>query len=222
MNFTYSIDFHNKQTGTVTVVYTPETGVPTCYPVVQLVECGNLSTQTELHNLILSLAPIAQWERAVADAAKPDFELVADVAATPEDVDAAIAAMTPTPTLEGAKALKRYAIDQMREAAEQAGMGFVFPGEANDVVQLRDDRDRTNISSLTTVATILSSQGVSDPVLAFRAASDVTYDMTPAQMIELGLAVAAFVSETYLTAWGLKQQLDAAETIEAVEAISWP
>lgn len=124
--------------------------------------------------------------------------------------------------LNAIRAKKKAQIDQWRIAAEQAGMSYEFPGGELDIVQLRDERDRTNITALVTNALILQGQGVTDPVLVFRAQSNTSYQMTPAQIIAMGAAVGVFGSQMYQTGWGLKEQVDAATTAEQIEAITWP
>jgi hypothetical protein len=42
------------------------------------------------------------------------------------------------------------------------------------------------------------------------------------QMTALGVAMGAYVDGIYATARALRDQVDAAATIEAVEAIAWP
>lgn len=125
-------------------------------------------------------------------------------------------------TLEMQQKDKREIIDVWRQQREQAGLPYSFPGGFEDVVQMRDERDRTNINAQVTIAMLLQGQGVSDPVLPFRAASNTTYLLTPTQMIEMGMAVAAFSSELYQIGWALKAQVDEATSAEELEAIVWP
>ena len=126
------------------------------------------------------------------------------------------------PTLIEVKEAKRAQIVQWQTEAEHAGMPYTFPGGNLDTIQLRNDRDRANINGQVTTALVLKAQGVTDPILPFRAESNTTYLLTPDEMQGLGVAVGQFGSAMYQIAWGLKEQVELATTIEAVEAIVWP
>jgi hypothetical protein len=125
-------------------------------------------------------------------------------------------------TMEEAQKRKRREIEQWRKAAEAAGMPWAFPGNVQDVVQLRDERDIANVNGQTTSALILQTAGVTAATMPFRAESDETYLLTPGQMVDMGMAVATFLASNYQKAWTLKGQLDAATTTAEVEAIVWP
>lgn len=124
--------------------------------------------------------------------------------------------------IDAVRGQKKAQIDEWRVAAEQAGMVYAFPSGQSDVVQLRDDRDRANINGQVTTAMLLQSQGIDAPVLPFRAESNTTYMLTPAQMIALGVATGQFSSQQYQIGWTLKEQVDAATTVQQLEAITWP
>jgi len=123
--------------------------------------------------------------------------------------------------LEIARKEKLASIDTAFHAVLAGGVSFDFNGE-RDIVQTRYERDLINISGVSTKALSLNSQGVTDPVIHFRAASNTTYQMTPAQAIAMGEAVAAHSEHNYKTRWLLKDALDAAQTVHEVEAITWP
>lgn len=124
--------------------------------------------------------------------------------------------------IEDAVKRKRAAIEDWRKAAEAAGMPWTFPGDIEDVVQLRDERDIANVNGRVTAALILQAGAVTGPVLEFRAESNTTHQMTAEQMIGMGMGVSAFLASNYQKAWALKAQLDAATTTAEVEAIAWP
>src|SRR5438128_1984505 len=81
-------------------------------------------------------------------------------------------------------------IDAFRKEHETAGMSYVFPDSVTDIVQLRDDRDLLNISSLVTSANLLKVSGYTGKI-PFQALSDDTHEMSPDELIAMGLAVAA-------------------------------
>jgi len=128
---------------------------------------------------------------------------------------------TPPKTLEQVKEQRKAAIDTWRAQAERKGLTFQFPNR-QDVVQLRNERDLANVNGQALSAVLLKNQGVTGPVLGFRAESNTTHMLTPDQMIAMGLAVGSFVSRMYEIAWGLKEKVSKATTIETVEAVVWP
>ena len=218
MNFTYSIDYQNKQARTITVLYRHEN--PKTLPVVYVLSYPEGATDETLRNIALTAAPIWQWQDAI-DRDDPDFKL-GSYDATADEVAAAIALNVPEPpTFEQLKQQKLVEIDEWRVQAEQKGMPWQF-GDVSDVVQIRHDRDLNNINGRVSAALVLKQRGVTDPVLTFRAESNMTHSLTPDQMIEMGLAVGEFTANQYMKAWALKEQLNAAQTVEDLEAIQWP
>jgi hypothetical protein len=130
--------------------------------------------------------------------------------------------MKPAKTLELVKALKLQWVDQKRMSVERQGVSYTFPGQIVDVIQLRDQRDLGNVSGQATAALSLKLQGVTDPVFPFRAESNVTYNLTPDQMLEMAQTVNAHIASLYQIGWGLKQVIEAASSIEEIEGIQWP
>lgn len=128
----------------------------------------------------------------------------------------------PPPTLEEVKLRHRATIDAWRETAERAGVTYEFPGGHVDVIQTRHADDFRNIQGRVTDAMLKKSQGITDPVIFFRAESDTTYNLTPDEAIDMGTAVSSFVDAQYVIAWQLKDQVELATTIEDVNAITWP
>lgn len=127
----------------------------------------------------------------------------------------------PPPTLPDIKQEKRLEIEAARNQAERQGMPWIFPGSIGDVVQLRTERDITNVNGQVTNALVLQQQGITDAVLPFQGESNQTHMLTPAQMIALGQAVNAHIAALYQHQWQLKDQLNTAQTPEEIEAIQW-
>lgn len=217
MNFTFKIEYQNKQERSITVSYIPEN--TKALPVVYVLSYPEGATELDIKNIALAHAPIRKWEDAITreDA---DFPL-GEFEATTEEVNVAVAIYSPPPSLEEIKIQRRSEIDRWREAAEQAGMPWKF-GDVEDRVQVRHDRDLNNINGRVSAALVLKGRGVTEPVLPFRAESDTTHHLTPDHMIDMGLAVGDFTATQYMIAWGLKERLDQAQTEEDVEAITWP
>ena len=218
MNFKYSIQYQNKQARTITVLYEHES--PKTLAVCYVLSYPEGATDETLRNVALAAAPVEQWQEAI-DREEPDFEL-GTFDATFDQVAEVVASNEPAaPTFDELKERKRREIDEWRVMAEQRGMPWTF-GDIKDRVQVRNERDLTNINGQVSAALVLKGRGVTDPVLPFRAQSNITHNMTPDEMIEMGLAVGEFTANQYMKAWALKAELDLAETVEELEAIVWP
>lgn len=123
--------------------------------------------------------------------------------------------------LDTLRARKREQINGWKEDAEKRGLYYEFDGEG-DYIQLRHDRDRTNITALVTQATLLKMQGETGKVVAFMPESNTLRMMTPDEVIQMGLAVGQFGSQCYATAWALKAAVEDATTAEQINNIQWP
>lgn len=126
---------------------------------------------------------------------------------TTQEVDAA--------ALTKAKAAKRAELDAARRAATAAGVPFTFPGAIAGTVQTRP-ADRTNIAELA-----LAAQANPSGSFTFRDSQNRNHTLTGAEVTQLAQDVQAMVAENYSAAWMLKDQVEAATTVAAVEAISW-
>lgn len=131
--------------------------------------------------------------------------------------------------LPAAKAEKRKSVTQERMRRESLGVPYTFT-DGQGVIQTRDAIDYRNISGHTTGALLLQAQGVTEPVIPFRDAEDVTHMLTPAQMIALGAAVLNHGTALYMRMWQIKDSIDAVAPgvgdLAALEAIDitagWP
>lgn len=218
MDFRYLIEYQNKQQRTVTVVYIPSDN--RALAVARVISYNADDTSESLHKRIVAEAPIAEWEQACCNQ-DSEFAL-GEFHSNTTEVATAIASLNPPPTFEDLKWQKSVQIDEWRVQAERRGMPYTFPDGSQDVVQVRHERDLANINGLVATAMVLQDQGVSEPVLAFRAASNSTYNMTPGQVIELGVAVGEFTAQQYRIAWGLKEMVREAQDLEALSVIQWP
>lgn len=127
----------------------------------------------------------------------------------------------PQPTLEDMKVLKMAEIENWRIQAERSGMPWHF-GTIEDIVQVRHERDLANINGQVSAALVLKGRGVTQAVLPFRAQSNITHNLTPDEMIDMGMAVGEFTADQYMKAWALKEQVAAATTAEELDALVWP
>lgn len=124
-------------------------------------------------------------------------------------------------------AAKRAAIEARRDTEEQKGCTYSFPGGVEDVVQLRDERDKLNLNGQVTAALILKGQGVTDEVMPFQAESNATHMLSPDEMIAMGTAVNNYCLGLYQKQWQQKSLLDALDPATATAAdvaaiADWP
>lgn len=66
------------------------------------------------------------------------------------------------------------------------------------------DRDQTNMLGLKDAARDLRDAGVTDAVMVFRDANDVSHNLTPGQIIDMVSEGMAWFSATYQTSWAIK------------------
>lgn len=125
------------------------------------------------------------------------------------------------PDLPTYKRSAKDKIDIFRKDVEEKGMAFTFPN-GDDVVQLRNNRDLLNISSMVTSAQLLKASGYTGSI-PFQALSNDTHEMTADQIITMGLTVSSYIQSLYAKAWPIKAAIDAAADYDAVDALTvWP
>lgn len=134
----------------------------------------------------------------------------------PENINDAINGVT----LEKFRAEKLREIESAQFAALQGGVPFNFGGTP-DIVQTSSERDLINISGITMRGLLLRADGVTAPVIEFRALSNTSYMITGQQAIDLGATVAQHNEQIYSKAWQLKDAINAAQSISELEAIQW-
>lgn len=221
MNFTYEITYQNKQDMTLTVVYFPAS--TKALATVGIIQYEPFDTPERITHKILAQAPISEWQRAMSQ--EVEDVVLGTFTSTAADVTAAVAVMyppLPEPPFEELQYLKKEEVDEWRNGAEQRGAPYTFPANKKDIIQVRHERDQANIVGLSTSALILKSKGVTDPVFTFRAASNTSYDMTPDQMLDMGVAVSTFIAGLYEISWALKKQVEESTTEAELAAIEWP
>lgn len=113
-----------------------------------------------------------------------------------------------------------YLILSQREQAFSEGVPFDFDGTP-DRIQVRDG-DRANILGVLMAAErdIAAGRDITRP---FRSASNVTYQLTPAQMVSLGETALAGIDAIYQASWDKKDQVkslvDGFESGDDLEAV---
>ena len=148
--------------------------------------------------------------------------------------------MAPVYTVEGGKIVETFPyaikadlvealkkrINDIRQEREQSGVRWQF-GDTTDVIQTRDAVDWRNLNARMSAAMFLQAQGITDPVMTFRAQSDTSYMLTPAEMITMCLGVSAAFDTIYQYGWDLKERIDVlADDPDALLALDleegWP
>ncbi|MCL7930444.1 DUF4376 domain-containing protein [Halomonas llamarensis] len=124
------------------------------------------------------------------------------------------------PTLADLKKAKYVELEQARKDAFTAGLPYEINGQP-DIVQTRL-QDKINLLGLRIEAQELTSAGITDPIMPFRAESNTGYQLTPQQMIDLTNAALAHIQQIYQQSWQLKDAVDNAESADDVSAIEWP
>ena len=118
---------------------------------------------------------------------------------------------------------KRRELDRARDEAFALGTPFEFPGPNQDHIQIRPE-DKSNLLAIAIEARDLKAAGESNPVIDFRAASNITYHLTPNQAIDMTNAALMHVKTIYEKSWQLKDAVGAtlaAADREAIEVITW-
>ncbi|WP_425348488.1 hypothetical protein [Vreelandella neptunia] len=103
-----------------------------------------------------------------------------------------------------------------------AGLEYDFNGES-DVVQTRP-LDQINLLGLRAKSVAAIDQGITDPVMKFRVAQNVTRYLTPDGMYALTNDALAHIEEIYDHSWELKDAIEAAfkeEDRNVIVSIAW-
>jgi len=112
--------------------------------------------------------------------------------------------VAPLPTL----AQRKKEVDALRVQVIASGLPYDF-SDGPGTIQLRNESDVRNVMGVAASGQSLASMGSSETI-SFRDAENVTHDLSPNDAILMGLAVSAFISAHYSTAWSHK---DAMQTL---------
>lgn len=119
----------------------------------------------------------------------------------------------PKPSLDELKLAKRAEINRARDAAEQGGfeyMGKIF------------DSDQVSCQRISTATQAMSLMPASDEnKITWTCQDNSTIELTAAELSGLVVALAAWSNTCHQKATTLKAQIDAAETAEELENITW-
>lgn len=117
----------------------------------------------------------------------------------------------PKRPLEELKAEKRAEINAARDAAEQGG--FTYLGKVFDSDQVSAQR-----ISMAAQAMALAPEGTT---ITWTTQDNSTIDLTAQELVGLVVALAEWSNTCHEKATALKAQIDAAETAEELELITW-
>lgn len=124
----------------------------------------------------------------------------------------------PSAALAQAKARRAADMDRARDTALAAGLPYAF-ADGDDVVQTRP-QDQINLMGLANKAQRQLADG-DDAPMPFRALSNQTRMLTPAETDAMALAALAHIEGIYARTWQAKDAVASAETFEALDAIEW-
>ena len=127
-------------------------------------------------------------------------------------------------------------LEQAHQAVEdelnrriRAGVPYSFPDGQTGSVQLRNDRDQSNVQAVASAGNALVTLGDTSSKVAFRDGENVTHTMTGAEAVAFGLFVMNAIAALYAAAWAHKdaiKQLAEAGDLEGLEAYdlsgAWP
>lgn len=136
--------------------------------------------------------------------------------------DGTVRAATPDEITAAKRLQLRDDINAERERRESLGLLYAFPDGQSGIIQMRNATDFRNIAGLTSAATIMTMQGIIDPVLYFTDAENVRHLMTPSQIIAMGIAVQRRISALYAAAAEIKTALASADPDSFDINTGWP
>lgn len=125
-------------------------------------------------------------------------------------------------SLAEVKTLAWQRIKDQRDERQRGLMPYTYPSgdtHHNEMTEkvLRD------INGQATGALILSSMGVTDPVMPWTTHENATHYLTPAQMLAFSMAALQWHSTLHVQSQTIRPQIDDAETVAAVVAAAvWP
>ena len=121
--------------------------------------------------------------------------------------------LTPS-EIEQKKTQLKQSVNQERDRRWPGTVNCDLVGDGSLVIpaDARNDTDLRNIQAVTTAAQVIA--GTPDAVLKFRDATNVTHNLSPEEVIALGLAVQAHVQSFYEKAWALKDSIDSMTSAE--------
>lgn len=120
------------------------------------------------------------------------------------------------------KSLAWQKIKDERDQRQSGIMPYTYPNGDTHHNSMSEKVIR-DLSSSTTAAIALSSQGVTSAVMPWTVNENVTHWLTPAQMVGFGLAAMQWHSTIHMQSQSVRTAINSASTLaEVVEAAQWP
>lgn len=125
-----------------------------------------------------------------------------------------LAGYAPQKPLEEIKAKKRAEINTARDAAEQGGfeyMGKVFDSDIVSCIRIQGAAQSMQAAAMAEEV----------PTITWTTKDNSTVELTAQELLGLSVALAEWSNTCHKKATALKAQIDAAETAEELENITW-
>lgn len=120
-------------------------------------------------------------------------------------------------SLEDVKVLAWQRIKDQRDERQRGLMPYVYPSGVTHHNEMTDKVIR-DLSSSTTAALALASQGVTDAIMPWTTYENVTHTLTPAQMVAFGLAATQWHSAIHVQSQTIRAAIESATDVAGVVA----
>lgn len=128
-------------------------------------------------------------------------------------------------TLSEAIDRRKSDVDNLRDQKIGSGLVYDFP-DGLGTIQLRSQKDLGNVLGVASAGQALMAAGDTDSTINFRDSEDSTHALTGAELVQMGLAVATYISNHYGAAWSHKDAISDLATKDAVDSYDittgWP
>jgi hypothetical protein len=127
-----------------------------------------------------------------------------------------------TRPLEDVRTLAWQRIKDQRDERQRGLMPYTYPSGAEHHNEMTEKVLR-DLNGQATGALILSSMGVTNPVMPWTTHENVTHDLTPAQMLAFSMAALQWHSAIHVQSQTIRAAINAAEGVQDVIAAAvWP
>ena len=125
-------------------------------------------------------------------------------------------------TLEDVRALAWQRIKDERDERQRGLMPYTYPSGAEHHNEMSEKVLR-DLNGQATGALILSSMGVTDPVMPWTTHENATHYLTPAQMLAFSMAALQWHSAIHVQSQTIRAAINGAETVQdVIDAATWP
>ncbi|MFT3758439.1 hypothetical protein [Thauera sp.] len=122
---------------------------------------------------------------------------------------------------ETAKELAWQRVKAERNERQSGLMPYLYPSGDTHHNQMTD-KVKSDLTASTTGAIALNAAGVVDPVMPWTVFENITHMLTPAQMIEFGVAALQWRGAIHVQSQVMRAAINAAQTVaDVVAAVQW-